>query len=164
MTNDKAVEVAATLDADISSDDVLRYVKTGDATAILNVVQDPETVARRIDQRILEADSLAALLGQDTVLHAQDYLNTPFQLQRVEWRPSDQASGLPVYAVLTIIDAEGEVLPMTCGARSVVLKLAKMDAAGWIEEAHPWLKISQSDKPTEAGNYPLDLQAAPAPF
>ena len=162
-TKNTALEVSATLDADISSDDVLRYVQTGDAAAILNVVQDPEVVARRIEQRIIDADSLAALLGNDTVLHARDYLNTPFQLLKVEWRPSDKNDGLPVYAVLTIGDTEGEVMPMTCGARSVVLKLAKMDSAGWVDD-QPWLKIVQGDKPTEAGNYTLDLQAAPAPF
>jgi len=161
MSNEKLVPV--TIDADITSDDVLRGVQSDNFDHIQQTVQDPETVGRRIDARIIEADSLAALLGNDTVLHAQDYLNQPFQLLKVEWRPSDQPNGLPFYAVLTIADTDGEVMPMTCGARTVMLKAAKMDAAGWLDE-RPWVRIVKSDKPTEAGNYPLDLQAAPAPF
>ena len=163
MNTKNTAVTPATVDGDITSDDVLRFVQTGDSDRILNTVADPETVARRIEQRIIDADSLASLLGTDTVLHARDYLNTPFRLLKVEWRPSDKNDGMPVYAVLTIADADGDVMPMTCGARSVVLKLAKMDSAGWVDE-QPWVKIVQGDKPTEAGNYTLDLQAAPAPF
>ena len=163
MNTKNTAVTPATVDGDITSDDVLRFVQTGDSDRILNTVADPEAVARRIEQRIIDADSLASLLGTDTVLHARDYLNTPFRLLKVEWRPSDKNDGMPVYAVLTIADADGDVMPMTCGARSVVLKLAKMDSAGWVDE-QPWVKIVQGDKPTEAGNYTLDLIATPAPF
>jgi hypothetical protein len=93
------------------------------------------------------------------VLHAQDYLNTPFQLLSVEWRNSDQG-GLPFYAVMQVILSDGEIVPMTTGARSVMLKAAKAHDAGWLPL---WVKITKSDKPTEAGNFPLDLVAATDP-
>jgi len=151
----------STVDADILSTDVLLFVSTNGAHPIQAIAQDPETVAKRIEQRIIDAESPAALFGTDQVMHAQDYLGQPFQLLKAEWRPSDQG-GLPFYAVLTICTTDGEVFPMTTGARTVMLKVAKADQAGWLPMTD-WLRIVKSDKPTEAGNYPLDIEAAPAP-
>lgn len=162
MTDKTTDIVHATLDAEITSEDVLHAMTTGNFDHIEVMSQDPDEVARRIDARIIDATSLDQVLGNETVLHAQDYLNTPFQLIDVEWRNSDQG-GLPFYCVLTICDQEGEVMPMTTGARSVMLKAAKIAAAGWLDQ-RPTVKIVKSDKPTEAGNYPLDLVAAPASF
>ena len=148
------------IDTDIHSTDVLRFIETDGAHALPVVKLDAEAVAKRIDARIMSATSVAEVLGTDAVLHAQDYLNTPFQLLNVEWRPSDQPQGLPFYAVLTITSTDGEIIPMTTGARSVMIKAAKLHALGALPL---WVRIVKNDKPTEAGNFPLDLMAADGP-
>jgi len=155
MTND-----IVSIDTEIHSTDVLRYVESDGAHQLPEVKVDAESVAKRIDARIMSATSVAEVLGTDEVLHAQDYLNTPFQLLNVEWRPSDQPQGLPFYAVLTITTSDGEIVPMTTGARSVMLKAAKLHSLGALPL---WVRIVKSDKPTEAGNFPLDLMAADSP-
>ena len=161
MTTESTAITPSTVDGDISSTDVLLYVSSDGAHSITHVVQDPEQVAKRIESRILNADSEAALFGSDQVLHAQDYIGQPFQLMKVEWRTSDQG-GLPFYVVLTILTPDGEILPMTTGARTVMLKVARADQIGAVPSAG-WLRITKSDKPTEAGNFPLDIESAPAP-
>ena len=155
MTNE-----IVSIDTEIHSTDVLRYVETDGAHELPVVKVDAESVAKRIDARIMSATSAAEVLCTDAVLHGQDYLNVPFQLLNVEGRPSDQPQGLPFYAVLTITTADGEIVPMTTGARSVMLKAAKLHSLGALPL---WVRIVKSDKATEAGNFPLDLMAADGP-
>jgi hypothetical protein len=157
MTIEATAVTPATIDGEITSDDVVRYVESGGTYEIALVKQDPEQVAQRINAKIIGASSAAELFGDNQVLHAQDYLGTPFQLLSVEWRNSDLGEGLPFYAVMQIATTEGEVLTMTTGAQSVCLKVAVAAAKGFLPT---WVKIVKSDRPTEAGNYPLDIQAS----
>jgi hypothetical protein len=59
-----------------------------------------------------------------------------------------------------VANADGERFPLTCGAKSVVLKLAKAHAEGWLPL---WLKITKAEKATPGGFYPLDIVGAKAP-
>ena len=75
------------------------------------------------------------------------------------WLPSDRAEsgGFPIFGVFSVADTSGETHVLTCGAKSVVQKLAKADAEGWLPR---WLSIVKAEKPTRAGYYPLDVVAA----
>ena len=96
------------------------------------------------------------------MIHGQDYLNKPFTLVDVSWRPSDiEGQGLPFYAVLNIVTLDGEQKVLTTGARSILMKIAKAQSEGWLPLS---VKIVQSDKKTENGYQPLDLVAAPSGF
>jgi hypothetical protein len=141
---------------------VVRYFKDPGAFKIELIQEDPDEVARRIDARLWEAGSAAELFGESEVLHGKDYVNRPFLLTRVEFRPSDiEGQGLPFYGVFTISDYDGESHVLTCGATGVVKKAAKASSEGWLPV---WVKLVKSEKPTDAGYYPLDLVSAPAGF
>lgn len=147
-------------DSTVSAVDVLDYFATGRTLPI--VVEDPAVVAARIDAEILNASSVEELFGERSVIHARDYLNRPFRLLDVEWRPSTfDEEGLPFFAVLHIVTTDGEPAVMTTGARSVMLKAAKASSAGWLPLS---VRLVQAEKATDNGYRPLDLVAAPDGF
>ena len=155
MSNEMAVP-----DSSITTADVVAFITTGAPIPI--VAEDPETIAARIDAQILAAGSVEELFGETTVIHARDYLAKAFTLLRVEWRPSDiEGDGLPFFAVMHIVDMNGEAQVITTGARSVVMKAAKAQHEGWLPLQ---VRIVQSDKKTASGYQPLDLVAAPNNF
>lgn len=150
------------IDGGISPSDVVAYVKSGGAHKITVATEDPSVIAARIDAQILEASSVEELFGDREVIHGRDYLNKPFRLFDVEWRPSDiEGEGLPFYAVFHIVTLDGETKVLTTGARSVLMKAAKAQMEGWLPLD---VKLVQSEKKTESGYQPLDLVAAPGLF
>lgn len=168
MAESKAVEPAegtdvVTIDGELTSSMVLAYIKDPEAHPyVATMKEDPDVVAARITAQTLDADSAEALFGDRDVLHGKEIVGKPFLFtDEIHWLPSDiEGEGLPFFGVFTIANASGEQFPMTCGAKSVVLKLAKAHAEGWLPK---WLKITKSDKATPAGYYPLDIVAAEAP-
>ena len=146
----------------ITPQDVLKYVESGGTYKISVVADDPADIAERINAEILGASSPAELFGDKEVLHGRDYLNNPFQLVDVEYRPSEiDGEGMPFYGVFHIVTTDGEIKVLTTGARSVLLKAAKAQYEGWLPL---WVKLTQSEKKTEAGYQPLDLAQAPEGF
>ena len=141
--------------------DVVAYIE--DPTSVrISFTQDPEEIRRRIDQQLLEAESLDDLLGGGSeVISAKQYLGKPFQLLSVDFRPSDyeEGEGLPFYVVAQIATAAGERQALSCGARSVVQKMALAASKGWLPA---WVKIVEG-KATAAGYKPLDLAKASGP-
>jgi hypothetical protein len=150
------------IDGEIQTSDVLAYYQDPTTTVIGSIKEDPDVVARRIMQRTLDAESPEAVFGEVTVLHAKDVVGQPLQFRRVEWRASDfeEGEGLPFFAVCEVADAEGTIQPMTVGAKSIMVKLAKAAAEGWLPL---WLKITKAEKPTTGGYYPLDISSVDAP-
>jgi len=141
---------------------VVDLFKTGETNRKFNVIaNDPQEIARRIAQRDVNATSLDELLGGGgDIISGKNYVNKPFQIESVEWQPSDiDGEGLPFYAVLHIVTIDGEIKVMTCGAQSVVRKVAVMAHNGWLPA---WVKITKGTK-TEAGYEPLDLVKAAGP-
>ena len=107
-----------TVDQAISAADVVRFFETGGGFDIAQLVEDPEVVAARITERILKATSAAELFGESQTIKGREYVGKPFQLQGVDWRPSDiEGEGLPFYAVLHVVDLEGEVHAISIGAK-----------------------------------------------
>ena len=150
------------MDAGLTASDVIKFVESGGTYSIPISHEDPAVISARIDAQIFEAASVEELFGEREVIHGQDYLNKPFTLVDVSWRPSDiEGQGLPFYAVLNIVTLDGEQKVLTTGARSILMKIAKAQSEGWLPLS---VKIVQSDKKTENGYQPLDLVAAPAGF
>ena len=150
------------IDGEIQTSDVLVYYQDPETTVIGSIKEDPDVVARRIMQRTLDADTAEALFGETVVLHAKDVIGKPLQFRRVEWRASDfeDGEGLPFFAVCEVCDTEGTIAPLTLGAKSIMLKLAKAASEGWLPL---WLKITKAEKPTVGGYYPLDITSVDAP-
>ena len=148
-----------TMDGQLSSAVVVSYL--AGETELPRFEQDPDLVAERINAQVMTASSPDDLFGEREVLSARSIIGRPFSLLKVEWRPSDfdEPGGLPVYALLTVSDYDGNIATASCGAASVVRKVAKADAEGWLPL---WLKIVEGKK-TEAGYVPLDIVKAPAP-
>ena len=99
-----------------------------------------------------------SLGGGNETISGRNYVNKPFQINNVEWQASEiEGEGLPFYAVIHAISIDGEVLVITCGATSVVRKLAVMQQNQWLPA---WCKIVKGSK-TAGGYEPLDLVKAP---
>ena len=141
----------------LNAQDVIAYVESGGAKDFVVAAEDPATVAARIDAEILAASSLEALLGCSEVTHARDYLNKPFTLTDVTFRQStiEGSEGLPFFAILTGANLDGEILKISTGARSIMLKVAKIKAEGWFPAN---VKLVEGSK-TASGYTPLDLVA-----
>jgi len=152
-----------TIDGTMTPADVIGYFGNPDGFTF-NFAEDPEAVSARIEARLLSATSLDELVGGgDDVLKARDNLGKPFQFISVEWRPSDmEGDGLPFYALFKLSDAQGNIHLMSCGARNVVLKAAKIAQEGWFP---CWLRIVevQVKNPVKGRSAPLDLVSAPEP-
>lgn len=124
--------------------------------------QDPAQITIDIIARILDATSVADVLGTSSATHARDYLNTPFVLTGVRFNKSTFEDGGPsFYALLEGADDNGEKQVITCGARNVIAqawKLNDMDALPLRVE------IKQSSKPTADGFHVMWLEAATPAF
>jgi len=119
---------------------------------------DPAETARRIEQQDLEATSLDALLASGTVA-GKEFVGKPFRAQSVSWFPTKKADApIKVYSVIRGVDPNGEVVTITCGARSVMRKIAVMDARGWLSDE--FIKITST--PLDDGNEALDLAVVKA--
>jgi hypothetical protein len=142
----------------VTSTSVANFLATGDKGKFVFQQVDPIETAQRIAERDLNANSLDELLGGGDVISGKNYINKPFQANSVEWGVSEfEGEGLPFYAVIHATSIDGEVLVITCGATSVVRKLAVMDMNGWLPA---WVKITKGAK-TAGGYEPLDLSKAP---
>lgn len=141
---------------------VLEYFNSGTKPVFAKV--DNAEAAKRIEAQRLGATSADELFGTGGGLPSgKDYAGRPFLLQSVEWQETELPNAeIPFYAVLHIIDLQGEEKAITCGAKTVVQKLALAVANGWLPRA---LKITKG-KVLDNGGQALDLVDAPeiAPF
>ena len=145
----------------LNSETVVELFRSGDihSRKLVFAVADAKETSQRIALRDLNATSLDELLGGSSdVISGRDYVNKPFTLTAVEWQQSDivGGEGLPFYAVCHIATIDGEAKVLTTGAASIVRKVAKMAAEGWLPAK---VKIVKAAK-TEAGYEPLDLALA----
>ena len=150
-----------TIDQALTPTEVLAYLKDPGSIQIEAYKADPEQVRARIEERLYSAKSIEELLGESEVISGKGYVNKPFQVRSVEWQVSDVegGEGLPFYAACSIVTTDGTMTVLTCGARSVVQKLAIMASQGWLPA---WVKLTSTR--TAAGFDVLDLVSAPEPF
>jgi len=131
-----------------------------DFTKLVFSTAAPEAIAAKIALRDLNAASLDELLGGSGTISGRDYVQKPFCLMGIEWQVSDiKGEGLPFYVVMHCANLDGESITITTGARSVMRKVAVMEAKSWLPA---WVKITKGEK-TESGGEPLDLVSAPNP-
>lgn len=153
-----ANEQVAVID-ELSSSLVLDIFTTGETRKFAIKTADPAETARRIAARDLNASSLDELLGGGEVLSGKNYTNKPFTLTSVEWQVSEfeGESTHNFYAIMHIVDMNGEAQVLSCGANTVMRKVAIMDAKGWLPAP---VKLIKGPK-TDAGYEPLDIVKAP---
>ena len=110
----------------------------------------PDQVRARIEERLYSAKSIEELLGESEVISGKGYVNKPFQVRSVEWQASDVegGEGLPFYAACSIVTTDGTMTVLTCGARSVVQKLAIMASQGWLPA---WVKLTSARTASGSG-------------
>ena len=150
-----------TIDEALSYGQVLSYLADPASVEILNYKENPDEIRNRIESQLLAATSIEELLGERELLQGKQFVNKPFQVRSVQWRLSDfDGEGLPFYAVCEIVTPDGTMHALSCGARSVVQKLAIMVSNDWLPA---WVRITEG-KATDAGYKPLDLGSAPDGF
>ena len=135
-----------------------------------NLPVDPEAAARSISAQRHAAKTVEELLEGGKLTAGKDFTNRAFQIDTVEWRASDiEGEGLPFYAVLAVVDGNGEAKKIGVGAKSVVEAIAIGDVQGFwgLGDDKPWVKFTP--KPMEkngklTGRTALELHVADGPF
>ena len=135
-----------------------------------NAPLDPVAAAASISAQRHAATTIEELLEGSKLTAGKDFTNRAFQIGTVEWRASDiEGEGLPFYAVLSIVDTNGEAKKIGVGAKSVVEAVAIGDVQGFfgVGNDRPWVKFVP--KPMEkdgklTGRTALELHVAEGPF
>ena len=155
---------AVTVDGAITSSDVMKFISDPQQFPISYIVEDPETIAARIEAQEMQSQTAEQLFGglQDSALHGEDLIGKTFQLISCQWRQSDYAEtgGFPVFGVFTIATSDGSIETLVCGARSVVRKAAIADAKGFLPY---WVKMEAIQSKTKGQKPILDLVAGTQP-
>jgi hypothetical protein len=124
--------------------------------------QSAEEVAASILDQVLSATSAEELFGATEVAHARDWIGKPFVLRGLKFNESTfNGVGPDVYAVLECVDTDGVPFVMTCGALKVIAKAWRAGDLGLLPVE---VKITEAEKPTSAGFYPMDLELVPPAF
>ena len=158
----------------LSSALVVELFATGEINSaeliFTNAPVDPATAQANISARRHAAKSLEELLDGGKLISGKDFTNRPFQIETVEWRPSDiEGEGLPFYAVLGVVDANGEAKKIGVGAKSVVESVSIGDTNGWFGVGNEWPWVKFTSIPLEkdgklTGRNALELHVADGPF
>jgi hypothetical protein len=143
------------INEDFGAADVVKLFDSGeiDKAQFIFEFADKGEIARRIEEQELAAGSWDELAGAGGTISGKDYTGKPFKILAVHWNPTDEGNteGLGLYAVMDAVDMNGQQLTLTCGARSVVRKVAIAAAREWLPV---WAKLTSTkvDK-----GYALDL-------
>ena len=158
----------------LSSGLVVELFETGEINSaelsFQSAPMSPEEASRSISAQRHAASSLEELLEGNKLTAGKDFTNRPFQIDSVEWRASDiDGEGLPFYAVLGIVDANGEAKKIGVGARSVVEAVAIGDVKGFfgVGNDFPWVKFVPKSLEKDGkltGRTALELHIADGPF
>ncbi len=121
-------------------------------------IEDPETVARQIVERILSSDTADDVLGGRVADSAQEVIDRPFVLRGVRLLRSRFDEGPGVFAVLdvTYLD-DGEPGAVTCSSRNVMAQAVQLYRLDALPRE---VVIRKAEQPTAAGYYPLWLASA----
>lgn len=119
---------------------------------------DTETIQWRIAERLATATTLEELLDQGGPLGLREHIGEDFSIQGVDYLKSS-FPGMPVFALISAVNRDGEPVTYTTGALSVVIQLARGMKMGWW--TGEWVKARYStDEPTAEGNRPYMLTKA----
>lgn len=124
------------------------------------ITEDPAAVAAAIVADILAAKTIDDVFAQQDTTHAEDILGERLMVRSVKWLGSDKADGPGFYSLLDAVDDAGTVRLVTCGARSVMAQLFRLQELN----AFPlYVAIVQADRATAAGYFPMRLEPRTAP-
>ena len=134
---------------------IARAIAGGAAPTIAE--QDPEEAARAIVARLLSAENEDELFGSRGAVHAEDVLNVPLTIRTVKWQRSSFENGASIYAVLEVVDDNGEAFVVTCGSRNVMAVVLWLDTHGKLPTAYQ-VEIVRADRASAGGFYPMWLE------
>lgn len=134
---------------------LLEYLRTRTE----GVEDESAAVWESIASEIFSATTADEVLSGGTVMGAEDVLDVPLVLHRVEYRASDMADGIPYYAVLHVTHhGSDKPFVLTCGGVRVVMQVVKLELLG----ALPYVIVfKEAAKPTKNGYRPLRLETMP---
>lgn len=118
--------------------------------------EDPAEIARAIMERILTADTPEAVLEQSGTTSARDVLEVPLELTDARFMRSGFDEGPGAYALLTMVNADGEQLTVTCGGRNVLAQVFRLKQLAALPRRVKFVEAGQ----TAQGYRPLWLNAA----
>lgn len=148
-----------TIDGKVTSTDVVKYVQDPAGFRIEMIKEDPDEVAARIMGRLLSAETADDIFGPAETLSSKTYINKPFRIDSVDWVNSETNEDFPLFAVLSIITAEGSHEVLTTGAKKPCTQIALADSKGLLPV---WVKFTSTK--TSRGFDALDLVSAPNPL
>lgn len=119
-------------------------------------VQDPQQAALDMVRQILAAETVEDVLKRAEALHARDILDQTIVLTGVRFNESDLGGDGPdFYALLEIVDENGEAQVVTCGAITVMAQVWKLNELG----ALPMRAVlREAEKATKSGFKPMHLE------
>lgn len=119
---------------------------------------DTQDIQWRIAEQLATAGSLDELLNGNGPMGLREHLGEEFQIRSVDYLKSS-FPGMPIYALISGVNRDGEPVTYTTGALSVVIQLAKGSKMGWW--TGEWVKARYSTaEPTADGNRPYMLSRA----
>lgn len=126
------------------------------------VEADVEEMTLQIVAQILNAKDADEVLGGRTATHALDVLDVPLVLTGVHFQKSDfDGAGPQFYAVLDVVTADGEGIPVTCGAKNVIAQAWRLEDLNALPLK---IVIRRSAKPTANGFHVMWLEKAEDDF
>lgn len=139
--------------------DLIQKVVLGEAELPENA--DPEAMSRAIMERILAAQSFEEVFVPQSIAAWRDVLlDVPVVVTDVHFNRSSYEQGAPVYAIVDVVDPNGETRSVHCGGANVLAQLVVGLKNGWLlEEKRP---VKLVTKETGAGFKVLWLEAAEA--
>lgn len=163
-----AVKPDAVEDAPTASADIVAKAG-GDArlVAFLSVAHnaepvDPDKAALDIVRRILAGQDAETVLQQTAAIHARDVLGQDLTITGYDVNESDlEGTGPDFYFLINVVDENGELSKITCGAINVMAQLFRL---GELQAFPLKARIVETGKPTKAGFKPMWLEASPPSF
>lgn len=121
-------------------------------------VADPDAVAREIALQLLDARNAEELFAAPGTTKPTEILGQPFVLRGVKFMPSAiEDAKSPVYALMELVDHNGEQRIVPCGGQAVVIQCLRAIEEGWL----PWgVMLVEAGRQREGRNRPLYLVTA----
>lgn len=122
------------------------HVETDSAQAQLDIVR-----------RIVAAESVEDILGEQTILHAKDVLGRPLIITGYHFTESDfDDQTIDFYMIFECVTPNGEPYPVTCGAVNAMAQLYALADKGALPIV---AQLVETEKPTKKGYRPIWLRA-----
>lgn len=168
QTSDSTTEATTSADLEALAADALGTDDKATLTRFLAVAEsdakamDPGAVAMEIIGRVLDAETVDAVLATDKAISSEDYVGRPFVLLSARFSPSQyEGEGPQFFATMTIADENGEKQVLNSSAGRIIAQVFKLRE---LDAMPVKVVIGKAERPSRAGYYPLWLERAPEDF